>query len=209
MWDRNVNRMGIFRRGVVATALVATVACGGRAETNAGGATKPQPEDSGLPDAGSVPTTDGPAELVMACPSALASVRLKLPCQIGQSFGGGLSVMECDLAGAQNGVSHLPPISLFVPMAQLGGILNMPIQIPFDNLPHPPPGGYGTIPEYPGERFEGTLSGTAVFSRADDVTRSFMAQLPQAQFVWTGDQGDSFTCTVTGEPFWAVAGDFI
>jgi hypothetical protein len=200
--------MGIFK-GIVVWAMVGTVACGGRAESNGGGAPKPQPRQAGVPDAGSVPTTDGPAELVMACPSALASVRLKLPCQVGQSISGGVSEMECDLAATQSGVPHLPPVSLSVPMAQLGSMLNTPIQIPFENLPNPAPGGYGTIPEYPGERFEGTFSGTAVFSRADAVTRSFMARLPQAQFVWTGDQGDSFTCTVTDEPFWAVAGDFL
>ena len=211
--------MGMFNTGLAFVASLALGACGGIA-ADSGSASKPQqgsgagassvPDDAGqaTADAGSLPTTDGPPVLVMTCPSALASVSLKLPCQVGQSIGGSLNVVECDLAGMQDSMARLPPISLSLSMAQLERTLGTPFQIPFDNLPPAPSGGYGTIAEYAGERFSGTFTGTVVFSRADVESRSFTARLTHAQFVWTGSE-DSFTCTVSDGPFWAVAGDFL
>ncbi|MEO7034034.1 MAG: hypothetical protein ABI548_09130 [Polyangiaceae bacterium] len=196
--------------GVALLALAGLGGCGGVAALpGTSGATSTEPQDAApgaAAGAGSIDTSAQPVELAMTCPAAAGSVSLSLPCAIG---GGGLDVTECELSGAQDNATRLPPISFIVPLGALAKQLNMPLQIPFNNVPAPPLGGYGSLAAYPGEHFSGSLEGTAIFSQVDVASRAFVGRLQQAHFHWVGDQGHSFSCDVVDGPFWALAGNFI
>jgi len=167
------------------------------------------------PGVGPFDASDLPASLVMTCDGVAPTVSLTLPCLLGLNLDGtatpaGYNVLECQLA--QSPDAPLGVLSLIVPLANLPAMLNDPVIVPFANVPAPPPsltGSGGLIAAYPGEHFSASLSGTAVFSAVDPNGRAFVAQLQQATFVWTGDRGDQFSCTVSNGPFWAAPGGFL
>jgi hypothetical protein len=168
----------------------------------------------GSPGVGPFDASDLAAALVMTCDGAAPTVSLTLPCLLGLNLDltatpAGYNVLACQLA--QSPDAPLGVLSLIVPLVNLPAMLNEPVILPFANVPGPPPsptGDGGLIAAYPGEHFSATLSGTAVFSAVDPDGRAFVAHLQQATFVWTGDRGDQFSCTVSNGPFWAAPGGF-
>ncbi len=156
-----------------------------------------------------------PTALVMTCDGAAPTVSLALPCLLGQNLANpatpaGLNVLECQLAESPD--APLGVLSFIIPLASLPAMLNQPVIVPFANVEAPPPstsGDGGLIAAYPGEHFSASLNGTAVFTAVDPDGRAFVAQLQQATFVWTGDRGDQFSCTVSNGPFWAAPGGFL
>ena len=190
--------------------LMVVAGCGGSARSSGANGSAGAPSVEGVAGAPAIDTSGQPSTLAMTCPVGAGRVALSLPCHVGLPLGGGalgLAVTECDLTDQADG-QRLPPIQLMIDLSVLAKQLNVPQEIPSRNVPSPPPGGYGTIAAYPGERFSGSLSGTATFSQVDATERVFVGRLSDAHFTWVGSR-DSFSCTVSDSPFWAVAGDFI
>lgn len=167
-------------------------------------------------DAGAEPTVGvGPVDargqptaLVTTCDGAVSGVSMKLPCLLGGDLGAGTSELECQLSSAPDGSPTDVAINMMVPLTQLPALLNQLVGLPFEGLAPPPVEGGGEITAFPGERFSGSLAGTATFSEVDPVGRAFIGRIEQAKVTWTGDRGDALSCSVVDGPFWAVAGGF-
>jgi hypothetical protein len=157
---------------------------------------------------GPVDASGEPAALVTTCDGAVSGVSMKLPCLLGGDLGGGTSELECQLSSAPDGSPTDVAINMMFPLTQLPALLNQLVSLPFDGPAPPPVEGGGEISAFPGERFSGSLAGTATFSEVDPIGRAFIGRIEQATVTWTGDRGDALSCSVVDGPFWAVAGGF-
>ncbi len=165
------------------------------------------------PGVGPIDASGQPTALVMACDGMTTAVSVKLPCLLGHNLSGtdapGYHLLECQISGAPDTISPTDvAISMIVPLVNLPMMLGQPVSLPFEGIPPPPGPGSGQIAGYPGEGFVGTLTGAAVFSQVDPVGRAFVGQIQQAHVTWSGDRGDSLSCSVVDGPFWAVPGGF-
>jgi hypothetical protein len=137
------------------------------------------------------------SELLMTCPKHGAPLAIRLPCLLGMNLAGdpaapGLHVLECDLRDAP----VRTVMGIMVPLADLPGMLNREVLIPFSNGGAPP--GYAL-----------TLVGTAVFTDVDPKARTFSGRLLKAVVRSGTDGADLDACTIVDQPFWAAPGGFL
>ncbi len=189
----------------------AVCACSGRVAAAPSASDSGPGQDAPTLGVGSIDASGLSPDLAMTCDGIAPALSLSLPCKVGDDLAGGavragINVTECQLSGPQQDMpGHIPAVSLTLALGQLPGHLNEPTAI--GALPTEPP-GWGSIAAYPGERFSGSLKGTAVFTNVDLAPPAFVGRIETATVVWTGDAGHSFSCTITGGAFWGVPGGF-
>ncbi|WP_437739709.1 hypothetical protein WME73_29310 [Sorangium sp. So ce302] len=160
---------------------------------------------AGTPGVGPIDEAALPTRLPMSCGGGRTSLSFALPCHVGLSLLSGEDepghhVVECELADFSG-----TAVAFSLPLVELPRLLNQPVQLPFDAFA--PPSGPGAMID--GERFVGTLEGTATVRQVDLKGRAFVADLQKGHVAWTGEQGSQFECNTIDGPLWAVAGNFL
>ena len=172
------------------------------AMSNAG---SPGSADAGAPGVGPIDSTDLPTQFPEPlCVGPLASLHLALPCKVGNSIGGAVSVVECyDTKGRT-------ALDFSVDLVSAAKSIGTPVALPFD-------GGSG-LPAFPlppittegdGVNYEGVLNGSLTFEQVDPEGRAFVGSLTREFVAWTAPDGTETDCDYDPMRLWATPGDFL
>jgi hypothetical protein len=195
--------------GLLRLLLVVVICACGRTEHN------DAPIAVGIPQAGApfdapssgasaIDTSGQPNELV-ACPERSDPFAIQLPCLVGRNIDGpvdqpGHHVVDCKMVGPLG----TDAIFFMLPLAEVPGLLNEPVQLPLEPTVFPPAGRDVASGDQP---LVATLTGLITFTQVDIDGRAFVARLEQGQIQWGGDPEADFNCSTMDGPLWAIAGD--